>query len=79
MESRRKSLESERELFNGYLHDAEQANDDLHRIRSQMQEVLTRANAELSQIRQATVGDQHAELRERRIESTRKSLDALEV
>ena len=72
-------LESERELFNGYLHDAEQANDDLHRIRSQMQEVLTRANAELSQIRQATVGDQHAELREHRIESTRKSLDALEV
>lgn len=72
-------LESERELFNSYLHDAEQANDDLYKIRSKMQEALTRANSELSQIRQVTVGDQHAELRERLIESTRKSLDALEV
>lgn len=72
-------LESERELFNSYLHDAEQANDDLRKIRSKMQEALTRANSELSQIRQATVGDQHAELRERLIESTRKSLDALEA
>lgn len=71
-------LESERELFNSYLHDAEQANNDLCKIRSKMQEALTRANSELSQIRQATIGDQCAELRERLIESARKSLDTLE-
>lgn len=71
-------LDSERELFNGYLQDAEQANEDLKKIRCKMRETLTRANAELVQIRQATVGDQQAELRERLIESARKSFATLE-
>lgn len=77
-ESPAEVLDSERELFNSYLHDAEQANEDLNKLRSKMREALTRANSELAQIRQATVGDSQAELRERLIESTRKSFNALE-
>ena len=71
-------LDSEKELFNGYLHDAEQANQDLNKIRSKMREALAQANAELSQIRQLTLGDAQGDLRERHIESARKSFESLE-
>ena len=70
-------LDSERELFNNYLQDAEQAEKELGKIRVQMREALTQANAELVRLRQSTLGDEGSILNERMIESARKDFARL--
>lgn len=71
-------LDSERELFNGCLHDAEQAEKELGKIRAKMRDTLSQANAELTRIRNFTLGDEGSVLNARVIESAQKDFTRLE-